>query len=670
MRRAMAMAAAGLFLLAACVAWAGEPAKPPAPEEKGQVILSWDQFVKITGYDPTNKAIGVLSVPWAEVEALLGVKVEKVGQGAMVDLPWSEFKALLQWSLDTKAGKATAPPTDYVLASSEYGGTLADDGATFTQKVKLQVLRERGWKRVPLLPTTVAITKATLPEGVFLSSTGQVYELLTEKTGPVEATVEFSVAVEKEAGVNRVSFQRVTPGASILDLAIGRENVDVKVNGAQSLVAKTAAGKTQVAAAIPSGVPLTVSWERALPKVEAVPTKLYAETRTLVAVAEGVLLCQEAVDFNILHTAVRELKLTAPTDASILTVTGPNVQDWRADAKGELLVVLRAEVLGSQTLTISFERPVKDNAEAPVIRAVGVEREKGYIGVVAVSNVEIEPGQVTGARGIDVRQLPGDLVAMTKQPILLAFRYVEGQFSIPLTVKRHGEVSVLVTIVDSALFTGMQLNDGRRMTKVVYSVRNNRNQFLRLKMPKGADIWSAEVSGNTVAPAKDDKDNILIPLIRSTSGASELASFPVDLVYVETPATAAPTKGELRVDIPTVDAPVMHVMYNYYLPTEGRYRTWLGGSTFSGPLRLVDSFTSLATAPGRQVVQIDAAGQAQQMEEQVNVQVERQAKAAGAEPIRVRLPLNGRLFKLEKVLALPQDELWFGLYYRGWEPAE
>jgi hypothetical protein len=224
--------------------------------------------------------------------------------------------------------------------------------------------------------------------------------------------------------------------------------------------------------------------------------------------------------------------------------------------------------------------------------------------------------------------------------------------------------------VDSALFTSMQLNDGRRMTKAIYTVRNNRNQFLRMKMPAGADIWSAEVGGNTVSPAKDEKGSVLIPLIRSTTSASELASFPVEMVYVETPATPAPTHGKLRVAVPTVDAPVMHLMFSYYLPPEGKYGGFWSGRGFTGPLRIVDEFTSLATGPGREVVRRDAAKQAQQMEQQVQARVDAQAKAAGATPIRVRLPLNGQLFKLEKILVLPQDEVWFELSYSGWKPAE
>ena len=665
MRRMVAVAVVAGLLAAGVLA--GEP---PKPMDKGQVILSWDEFVKITGYDPTKGGPQAITVPWGEVENLLGVKIEGVAKATTVNLPWKEFKALLEWSVQRKDKPKVAPPTDYIIASTQYTGDLTDDGATLTLTAKVEVLKEEGWKKIPLLPGTVALRTTKLPDEVYLHSSGDKYELLTQKTGTLDVEVEFSVAVEKEAGINRVTFQRVAVGSSVLDLSVDREDVDVDVAGAQSLTAQSAQGKTQVAAALPAGVPLTVSWERALPKVEKAPTKLYAETQTLVAVAEGVLMCQETVNFNILHTGVRELKLTVPAGTSVLDVAGTSIQDWRVAQGGALAVVLSKEVLGSQAVRITFERPATDSVEAPVIRPDGVEREKGFIGVIAVANVEIAAGAVTGATSVDVRQLPAELVAMTHQPILLGFRYVADSFSLPLTVKKHAEVGVLVTIVDSALFTSMQLNDGRRMTKAVYSVRNNRNQFLRLKMPEKAEIWSAEVSGNTVSPARDEEGNVLIPLVRSASGARELAAFPVDIVYIEKPAEPAPSHGTLRVELPTVDAHAMHVMVSYYLPAEGRYRGGWGRSAFAGPMRQIEKFTALATGPQAQVVQRDAARQVAQMEQQVQARVDAQARKAGATPIRVRLPINGKLYKFEKILALRGDQLWFEVQYSGWKPAK
>ena len=62
--------------------------------------------------------------------------------------------------------------------------------------------------------------------------------------------------------------------------------------------------------------------------------------------------------------------------------------------------------------------------------------------------------------------------------------------------------------------------------------------------------------------------------------------------------------------------------------------------------------------------------QAMQMQQAFDQRLSAQAKAAGATPIRVRLPINGRLFKLEKILALPADQLYFETEYSNWEVAQ
>jgi len=672
MKRMIILGIAASLLLAAIPAIgvaANANVKNPAAS-KGQVTIGWAEFVKITGYDPMKAGGQMLSIPWPEVQKLIGVKVQGIGEGTIVDLPWKEFKALLEWSIQREAGETAPPPTDFIVTSSQYAGTLSSKSAAMTLNAKINILRKKGWKRIPVLPLTVALGKTTLPKGVFLNATGGSYELLTEASGEIDVVIEFSAAVKSNGGINSVSFSRVLTGSSIVDLTVDQENVDVKVAGAQSLVSKPQGKKTQAIAALPSRMAASISWERALPKVPKAPSKLYAESGTLVAVAEGMLLCQQVVNYNILHTPVRELTLTVPKGVSVLAVFGSGVKDWRVEPNGKMMVVLQKEVLGSYSLRISYEQASQAEANLPVIQAEGVERERGFVGVVALSNAEIAAGTVVGASQIDVRQLPADIVAMTNQPVLLGFRYLGGDFTIPLTVKRHEEVGVLLTIVDAGAFTAMQLSDGRRMTKVTYSVRNNRNQFLRLKMPAGSETWSVSVAGNTASPAKDDQGNVLIPLVRSTRTSAELAAFPVEIVYVETPAAASPERGTLHVDLPSCNVPALHVMYSLYAPEEGKYTVGWSGTGFSGPMTLVEKFASMAAATGRQVVKVNAAKQAKQMQKAFNVKVDAKARAAGAAPIRVQLPVNGQLFRLEKILVLPGDKLFFDLRYSGWKVAK
>jgi len=556
------------------------------------------------------------------------------------------------------------PPTDWTVTAATYEGELTKDGAIFDATFQVYILKEKDWKTIPLLPQTVAVHEAVLPEEAYLRQSGGHYELMTAATGAKEVKVKFSSAVTEAAGASATSFNRVPSGTCILKLRVADAEVDVKVANAQSVVTHQEAGVTHVVAALPAGAPVRISWERAIPEAEKVPPKLYAETKTLVAVGDGILVCRERIDYNILHTGVRVLKLKLPQGVSILEVTGSRVRDWRV-ADDELTVSLSYEAIGKYTLSVTYEKPTGEVRAAgvslPVLRAADVVREKGHIGVVALANVELSSPKLKGATAIDVRELPPELLAMTRQPILLAYRYVVEQFDIPLAIKKHEDVDVLVTIVDSAVLTTMQTLDGRRLTKVVYNVRNNRKQFLRLAMPEGAEIWSASVSGRSIRPARDEQGRVLILLVRSQGASRGLAAFPVEVVYVEK-GEQPPETGELKIQLPQASEPITHLMVNLYLPKEGKYtKPWSSEPAIEGPLTVVEQFRSLFGAAGAEPEKAAAA-----LQQRAQARADAATAAAGATPIRVHLPIDGRLFRLEKILVL-DEALFIKVRYSGWK---
>jgi hypothetical protein len=646
--------------------------KPPAPDGQGQVVLPWDVFKKITGYDEAKggQEAGMFTLSWEEVEGLIGMKIQNMGQ-AKVRIPWQEFKALLQWSIEQKQKNVAPPPSDWAITAAEYVGDLTKDGATFTATFKVNVLKEKDWKTIPILPATVAVQDVTLPANAYLRLNNNMYEVLTTGTGPMEFKVKFAVAVTEQAGTLAMGFDRAASSTCVLDLKVAQTGVDIVVTGAQAVVKKEEGGATRVAAALPAQQVVRLSWERAIPEAEKVPPKLYAETQTLVAVGDGIIICREKINFNILHTGVRVLKLKVPDGASILEVKGDRVRDWRV-VQSELTVAMSNEVIGNYVLNVTYEKPTAaaaaGTAGLPVLRTVDVVREKGHIGVVALANVELSAPKLDGATAIDVRELPPEMLAMTAQPILLAFRYVTEKFDIPLAIKKHEDVSVLVTLVDSGVITTMQTMDGRRITKVVYNVRNNRQQFLRLAMPEGVDIWSASVSGKSIRPAKDEQNRILIPLVRSEGASSGLASFPVEIVYVEKTADAAKKAepaGTLHIQLPRASEPITHLMVNVYLPREGKYtRPWSSEPWIEGPLTAVKEFRQLMGGPGQPPV--DAQATVSAIQAAAQAKADATTAAAGATPIRVNLPIDGQLFRLEKILVL-DEPLFVDVHYSGWE---
>ena len=666
------VAALAAMLLAGPAAPAAEPQAPaePAADGENKVTLSWEKFKAVTGLsedDLKAREAGSFTLAWDEVEDLLGIKIEKVGQ-AKVRIPWQEFKALLLWSIEQKKPKAPPPPADYTVTSAEYAGTLTKDGAVFKATFKISILREEQWKVIPLLPATVAIQEVTVPQGAHIRLADNHYQLMTAAApGDIQVDVTFAVAVREEAGTLALAFDRVPSSTCLLDLTVAQTGVDIQVAGAQSVVKKEEANATRVAAALPAQGPVQLSWERAIPEAEKVPPKLYAETQTLVAVGDGILIGRERVNFNILHTGVRVLKLAMPKGVSILEVRGDRVRDWRV-TDGELTVALASEVIGDYALNVTYEQAGMPDASAvslPVLRAADVVREKGHIGVVALANVELSAPRLTGATAIDVRELPPELLAMTSQPILLAYRYVAEAFDIPLAIKKHEDVDVLVTIIDSAVVTTMQTMDGRRITKILYNVRNNRKQFLRLAMPDGVEIWSASVSGKAVRPARDEAGRILLPLVRSEGAASGLSAFPVEVVYVEKDEKPPASSGSLHIALPLAGEPITHLMVNLYLPKEGKYtKGWGNEPAVAGPLTVVKEFRRLIGAVDQPPM--EAEGAAQVLQQAFQAQADARAAAAGATPIRVDLPLDGTLIRLEKILVL-DEPLYIDVQYSGWE---
>jgi len=639
--------------------------------DTGRVLMKWEEFKKIVKLDDQQLAGAkaaaekdMLVISWQEVQNLLGVEVKDV-KSAEIKLPWKEFKMLLEWSVKAaeekrleaekkKAELENTAPVKFLITGAEYTAeTVSEDGALFTGKFKLDILEKKGWKQINLLSGDVAIRETKLPKDVFLRLNQGMYALMTTNSGPLEVEVSFSVAVIKAGGSYSFVFGKVESGTSVLDVTIPDKDADVKIKNAQSKLVKTEKG-TRIVGALPATASVQVTWERAIPEAEKVPPKIYSETRTLLSVADGLLLGRVQVCFNILHTATRQLQMNLPTGVSVLEVTGTQIRDWRA-GDGKLTVQFDKEVIGTSVMDIKYETSLDTKTgktRVPVITGAGVEREKGHIAVVALTSVEIVGDLIAGAHAIDVKDLPGEIMGMTTQPILLAYRYVEPAFNVGLAIRKHADVDVLLTVVDRARFTTMQTLDGKRITRAVYNVRNNRNQFLRLAMPKDAEIWSASVAGKAIQPATDPEGRMLLPLVRS-EGSGGMSAFPVELVFAEkgTPPDAR-GGGEAKVMLPSCEEPIMQLTLEMYVPTEGRYKN------FAGTLKQVETFTALGE---RTVHAMNNPPDNTQAPQQMVV---RRTPVAGNTPIEVQLPISGKVYRFEKILVL-KDQEWISYTFSG-----
>lgn len=267
--------------------------------------------------------------------------------------------------------------------------------------------------------------------------------------------------------------------------------------------------------------------------------------------------------------------------------------------------------------------------------------------------VEIGAGDVRGATPVDVRGLPADILGLTSNPVLLGFKYLGADARLPLWVSQHEEADVLVTLLDQAEANTMFTRDGRRLTSVRYEARNNRRQFLRLRLPQGAELWSVAVGEKAVQTGAIGR-GAAHPAGAERGLGGALASFGVEVVYVEAGAPPdAAGRGAFEARLPAADAPTTWVGWTVYAPTEAKVKA----------RRATDSLHPVAGL-SRPLGAVDVllSGAAAQVQEQSRAQAASGGMGGGAAPVWVRLPLKGEPRTFEKVLAL-DEELWLKVPY-------
>jgi hypothetical protein len=373
--------------------------------------------------------------------------------------------------------------------------------------------------------------------------------------------------------------------------------------------------------------------------------KFDAEVDTLISLGDVTLRGAATVDVNVKSGSLDELSLLLPTGVNFLGLTAPSLRTHAlkdgAPAGQQLIdVQFTQQMEGQFRLEVSYEK-ITSEGEAkltvPAVHVLGAEVEQGRIAVEALSAVEIGEQRRDHLSPLDPNELPQQLVLKTTNPILRAYKYVqvEPQPTLALAVTRHKEVDVQKATIDDARYQTLYTRDGLAVTTARYSVRNSREQFLKVRLPKGSKVWSAFVAERAEKPAieesKSGEPTVLIKIITSTEG------FAVELVY-ETPAETISGLGRVRGTLPNPDMVVTHSQWDVYLPV---------GLQYGEPTSNMEK--------GPEPVAVSAA-------DIKSALAARQSSALA--PLRIEVPTSGVRFSFSKVYAnRSQDPAEFSVPY-------
>lgn len=562
---------------------------------------------------------------------------------------------------------AHAPDTNvrssYVIYKTNYQAEIDEDVVTVKGNVVLEVFR-KGWNQIPLVRSDVGLIDTSVNRGAsYVVMQGGRYYLVIDQPGRYNLEIEFLVKAnrERENGPGSFTLDLISAPISQFEFSMPEEGVDIFVEPSIRVETKREAKKTVAWAIMPNTNNIFVRWTKALPKETITPVKLepkiYVDTSTYAAIGEGIIRCYTAVNYSILQSEVPNFRLALPEDTSVLEVKSKDIRDWKVSTKDGvqyLDVYLNFGVKGNYTINISYERKIGEGSgvvQIPEIKAVGAEREKGYFGIAAATNVELAINKIEHASVIDVKELPSMIWSSSANPILLALKYLSHPYSIAIDVTKHEEVPVLVSAIDKAGYMSLQTPEGKNLTKAVYQMRNNVKQFMYLTLPKEATLWSVFVAGKPAKPAKDKNGSILIPLEKSQLSGESLTQFPVEIVYLNKLHKMG-FLGWLNLNLPKVDIPISSLNWSMYLPREYVYFNFGGDVTpasdggFEGGIlertvsmkRMSDTMLGSQYAPNMMYSEEEQSGWRK-----------------GVLPIKIEVPQEGRLFRFSKLLVTENE---------------
>lgn len=294
-----------------------------------------------------------------------------------------------------------------------------------------------------------------------------------------------------------------------------------------------------------------------------------AQVDTLVSLGDVSTNVATRIELEVKSGSLTELNLRMPEGLSLLEVSAPSLRRYVLSDDGRTLTIeLTQPMEGRFTVELLCDRVTgqEEELQIPLLGVEGAEVERGRVGVEALAPFQVDMASAEHLSPIDASELPEPLLLRTDNPILHAYRYAQAseppRFAVRIT--RHEEIQTRNATVESARYQTLYTRDGVAVTTARFVVQNRRQQFLRVQLPEGSEVWSASVDGRTQTPALEtgsdaDEPIVLLNIVSAAEG------FDVELVYA-TEVSALGSVGRLSATLPELDIVVTRTEWELILP--------------------------------------------------------------------------------------------------------
>jgi hypothetical protein len=507
-----------------------------------------------------------------------------------VTLTLAEYNRLVELASKSSKQRET-PPLPYAIKRVDMKlhvtnetvlGTLQLDGEVFS----------KGAAKVPLT-TGLTILNAR-QEGKSLPLEGEGSTSMAILPGAAEFSVALETGMPLAIEAGRASFNLPVPAAGSvrLQLVIPGNHSLVRISPGLITSRTTEKGQTTLEATLVPGQPANISWITGVVQVPVVKheVRFLSDVKTLVTVNDEELRIAALADITVIQGDPTQFVVDVPAGYEITGVSGATVDSSEVE-KGKLIVRLNASAPRSHEFLISMQRPLSGTkADAPVLGFADTQRETGEVLVEGTGAMELTATEGGGLKRMDLKEVNPYLRSLARFPLQAAFRYHRQPTETPtlaLEWTRFPDSTVLAAVAEHAVVTTLVTVEGRTLTEVKLTVKNQAQPFLKVNLPKGATIVSADVAGEKVKPVQGPDGN-RVPLLRT--GFRPNGPYDVSFVFMDSGAPFA-KQGGSELALPSMDVPISLLEWELFLPEQYKVKNF-GGDAIAAyllPAAMVES---------------------------------------------------------------------------------
>ncbi len=687
-------------------------AVPALAQDKGEVSLPWNEFKNLTNIDKN-----MIVIPIETFEKLIiqtgrqDYKAQNIAGGNVI-LSQAEFKKIVD-SMKAPTGTSITPPFNYLITKAVYKGKMHQENTDFTATFLVHILKDDQYHKIPIIPSSTAVAdiRVNNQPALIVSESGFSNIVLHGK-GEFRVDATFSVKSSLARGPYELALNINRTPITLLELEIPMPQIEVEIPQARQVSSSERNNVTNISAVITESSAINVRWRKKFEVVEKLPPKVYADINHLVSIEDNALKTTSQVNYNILHSEIETVGITIDDNVRILNITGSGVGEWQEIVRDEvrqIIIPFTYGIKGNVTVNIVSEVPLSaEGLETAFtgIKSLNTVRETGSIGIELNTSAEVVITESSGLERVAPQTLPNQILTRSSRPLIEGFKYSRHPYQLMLDIRKHRKVGVPMAAAYSASAVTLFTEDGKIIHSIEYRIKNSSKQFLEIALPENAQVFSVFVNNNPVESSLNDRNSLLVPLIRSDLSSRADDTYPVEIIY------AVSSKhfgifGTKSTALPAIDLFTSQIMWSVYLPHGYQYIYFdsslekeelirgfniLGGDqrTYDAEIQadgLADSDRVRAGRAAKAEMSMSEFRSAPMVAEDQIMQIRREQEfgatldkisapsasaistTTGLMPIRIRIPTSGQVYRFAKTVVNPEDPLTMEVYFiQSWVP--